>query len=69
MNPGAAARLTYALESVGAPAEMISLARAGYYGDFTSPLSFPILRLVADARAAGLERIAARAMLGDFDGE
>jgi hypothetical protein len=63
-----AARLTLALREAGAPQDMIDRAATGYYGDFTSPLPFPISRLVKDARAAGLDAIARRAMDGEFDG-
>jgi hypothetical protein len=46
---------------------MIQKARAGYYDDFLSELTFPIRRLVDDARGAGLHTIAHRAMDGEFD--
>jgi hypothetical protein len=61
-------RLAAALRGAGAPAEMIERAERGYYGDFTSPLTFPITQLINDARAAGLDDIANRAMRGEFDG-
>lgn len=48
--------------------EMEKRAREGYYGDFTSPLAFPMLQLVEDCRAKGYIRIAERAMNGEFDG-
>jgi len=62
-------RLVKALELAEAPAGMIEAAKAGYYGDFTSPLDMPITQLVEDARANGLGDIGFRAMRGDFDGE
>jgi hypothetical protein len=62
------ARLTAALREAAAPQAMIERAANGYYGDFTSPLPFPISQLVKDARAAGLDDIARRAMDGEFDG-
>lgn len=60
-----AARLANALTKAGAPQEMIDRAATG---DFTSPLAFPITQLVKDLKAAGLEKIARRAMQGEFDG-
>jgi hypothetical protein len=53
-------RLAAALRAAGAPV-------AGYYDDFLSELTFPIRRLVDDARGAGLHTIAHRAMDGEFD--
>jgi hypothetical protein len=61
-------KLTAALREANAPADMIERARSGYYGDFTSPLPFPISQLIADARQAGLVTIARLAMDGEFDG-
>lgn len=65
----AAERLTRALRDAGASALMIERASQGYYGDFTSPLSFPITALVDELRRAGLTDLAKRAQEGDFDGE
>lgn len=59
--------LVKALEEVHAPAEMIEKAKAGFYHDFESPIATPIVRLVIDARVAGLENIAQRAREGEFD--
>jgi len=59
--------LAEALEEVGAPPEMITRARDGYYDDFRSPLDMPITALVQDARTHGLESIATRARHGEFD--
>ena len=61
-------KLAAALREASAPAEMIERAARGYYGDSTSPLTFPITELVKDAQAAGLNDIARRAMDGEFDG-
>jgi hypothetical protein len=47
---------------------MAAKARSGWYGDFTSPLAFPITELVRDCQAKGYHAIAERAMSGDFDG-
>lgn len=64
----ASKKLCNALRKAGASEEMISLAAQGYYGDFTSPLATPILQLISDCRAEGLESVAKMAMKGDFDG-
>lgn len=61
-------KLTADLRAAGASEAMIMKAADGYYGDFTSPLAFPITQLVADARAEGLEMIALGAMDGEYDG-
>jgi hypothetical protein len=69
MTEGAAvARLVAALREAGAPLAMVERAAGGYYGDFTSPLPFPISQLASDARQAGLSGIARRALDGEFDG-
>ena len=60
-------RLAQALTQAGAPAHMIEQAQAGYYDDYESPLAMNITALVGDARAAGLDGIAARAADGEFD--
>lgn len=61
-------RLVAALRLAGATEDMIEKANGGYYGDFTSPLAFPITQLVKDAKAQGLDELAFRAMSGEFDG-
>jgi hypothetical protein len=61
-------KLAAALREAGAPADMIKKAEDGYYGDFTSPLGFPIKALVNDAMTHGLTGIADRARAGEFDG-
>lgn len=63
-----AAKLTAALIAAGAPDDMVSAARMGYYDDYRSPLTAPITQLVADANRYGLDTIAERAREGDFDG-
>lgn len=60
-------KLVAALTEARAPESMISKARTGYYDDFESTIATPILSLVSDCRAAGLNELAARAMAGDFD--
>jgi len=65
----AAERLTKALEEAKAPSHMVERARDGFYGDFTSPLAFPITQLVLDCNNAGLRAVAERAMEGEFDGD
>jgi len=47
---------------------MAAKARTGYYDDFESPLATPITQLVTDLRKAGQEKLAQRAINGDFDG-
>jgi hypothetical protein len=61
-------RLVIALREAGAPLQMIDRAAAGYYGDFTSMLAFPITELVNDCMALGLTAVADRARNGEFDG-
>jgi hypothetical protein len=55
-------RLARALEAAGAPQ-----ARGGFYDEFKSDLATPIVQLVQDARKAGVEGIAERAIDGEFD--
>jgi hypothetical protein len=64
----AAEKLAQALHAEGLFA-MEEKALAGYYGDFTSPLSAPITQLVKDLLAKGKRKLAERAMDGEFDGE
>jgi hypothetical protein len=61
-------KLVAALREAGAPIQMIDRAAAGYYGDFTSSLAFPITELVNDCMALGLTAVADRARNGEFDG-
>lgn len=60
-------RLATELESASAPDWMIKNARNGQYDDFESSCPNPIMRLVSDARTAGLDAIATRAVDGEFD--
>jgi hypothetical protein len=46
---------------------MINKARSGFYDDFKSPHPMPEHQLLADARAAGLERIAQGVIKGEWD--
>lgn len=63
----ASQKLVEALQEVHAPAVMIERAKANYYDEYKGDQAFPIMRLVEDARAAGLQGIAQRAMDGEFD--
>lgn len=60
-------KLAKALEEAGAPEEMITHARAGYYDEYKSDVATPIIYLAHDAQSAGLTTIAERAKAGDFD--
>lgn len=60
-------RLAADLETAGAPAWMIALAREGGYDEFESATPMPITRLVQDCQTAGLTALAQRAMHGDYD--
>lgn len=60
-------KLVAALTEAGAPESVINKARVGYYDDFESTIATPIMSLVSDLQAAGLNELAARAMNGDFD--
>jgi hypothetical protein len=62
-------RLAEALTLAGASTAMIDDARHGRYDDFESDSATPIMDLVRDCRAAGLNSIAQQAMNGDFDAE
>jgi hypothetical protein len=48
---------------------MIDDASRGRYDDFESDSATPIMDLVRDSRAAGLDDIAQRAINGEFDAE
>lgn len=61
-------KLAAALEAAACPADMIALARRGFYDDYKSELISPISRLVHDLRVLGKIELAKRAMNGDFDG-
>lgn len=60
-------KLTEALKKAKAPTWMISYALIGHYDDFESELATPIMELVKDCKNNGLDEIAQRAMLGEFD--
>lgn len=60
--------LAAALSEAGLVA-MSEKAATGFYADFESPLTFPIMQLVADLTEAGARDLAQRAMDGEFDGE
>jgi hypothetical protein len=61
-------KLALALKEAGAPENFIKRAEAGYYDDFESPLATAIIQLVTDLRVAGLDKLAQRAIDGEFDG-
>lgn len=61
-------KLALALVASGAPSEMIEKAKQGYYDDYESELAAPIVQLVADLQAAGLEELRQKAIDGEFDG-
>ncbi len=44
-------KLAKALEEAGAPEEMITQARAGYYDEYKSDVTTPIMYLVQDAQS------------------
>lgn len=60
-------RLAEALKAAGAPPDMISRAREGYYDDFKSPLAMPEMQLVQDAREHGLTTIVEGVYRGEWD--
>ena len=65
--PESQAQLVKDLRAAGAPDDMISRTGAGLYHDYVSPHPMPKHLLVGDAKAAGLEEIAQRAMRGHYD--
>ena len=62
-------RLARALEALDDPRllDMIARARAGYYDDFKSILSLPLLQLIRDLEAAGHPEMTRRVRNGEFD--
>lgn len=60
-------RLAHALELAGAPAGMVSDARAGKFDDFEADVPNPITVLVRLATSYGLLDIAERARNGEWD--
>lgn len=65
--------LEHELEAISDPAtragveEILSRARAGFYGDITSPLAVPRMRLSMDAKAFGLTSIHENNIYGRYD--
>lgn len=64
----AQAKLMAALRAAEAPQQMIDAALDGRYDDYKSDHATPMVLLVQEARARGLEGIAQRAISGEFDG-
>lgn len=65
-----AEKLARALAALNDPEhlrEIMWRARRGHYHDWRSSLSFPMIQLVDDLRAAGHESMAQRVALGEFD--
>lgn len=60
-------RLADALRAADAPASMIRAAEDGAYDEFKSGSEQPIVNLVHQCLAAGLDDIAQRAIDGEFD--
>jgi hypothetical protein len=60
-------RLAAELKKYNGPQWMVDKARAGYYDDFKSHLTFPITTLVEDLTRYGLFDLAERAKNGEFD--
>ena len=60
-------KLARALQDVDAPRWLIAKAREGYYDDFKSPLATPIIQLVHDLEAVGLNEMSQWAIDGEFD--
>lgn len=60
-------KLARALEEEHAPEAMIKKAREGFYDDYKSPVAFPEMALMEDARAAGLKRIQEGILNGEWD--
>lgn len=48
-------------------AVMIERAKAGYYSDYDSPIEFPCVTLVIDSDNLGLQDIAEKAKIGEYD--
>lgn len=55
------------LEEANAPKWMLDKVDQWYYHDFESPAAAPKHLLVEDARMAGLEAIAQKAIRGEYD--
>lgn len=65
--PESQEQLVKDLKAAGAPDEMVSKTGAGAYHDYVSPHPMPKHLLVMDAKAHGLDEIAARAKGGHYD--
>ena len=65
--PDSQAQLIKDIRAAGGPDDMVSRTGAGLYHDYVSPHPLPKHLLVSDAKAAGLEEIAQRAMQGHYD--
>lgn len=61
-------RFAQDLERVGAPEQMIEWAKNGFYDDYESVTATPIIQLVVDCDALGLNEIADKARNGEYDG-
>ena len=64
-------KLARALEAANDPklAQMVARARAGYYDDYKSHLTFPCIQLVKDLTVRGHLDLASQAKNGRFDGQ
>ena len=62
-------RLARALEELGDPRldEMIKRARQGFYDDYKSPYTFPLLKLKLELQSAGYTWMVNRVIAGEFD--
>jgi hypothetical protein len=61
-------RLADELKKANCPEWMVTKARAGYYDDYKSPLTFPTTMLVNDLTRLGQSDLADRVKDGEFDG-
>lgn len=62
-------KLAQALEELGDPklADMIELARKGYYDDYKTTIPFPMIQLVKDLRKVGYNEMAERVKDGEWE--
>lgn len=62
-------KLAQALEELDDPklADMIELARKGYYDDYKTTIPAPTVQLVLDLRKAGYDKMAERAKDGKWE--
>lgn len=65
--PESQEQLVKDLKAAGAPDEMISKTGSGAYHDYVSPHPMPMHLLEMEAKANGLDEIAARAKQGHYD--